>query len=100
MVTTITAHSAEARKLRNKYQFRRMLSLSLDYGCMTLLAIFFLFPVVFMVVSSFKPEKVIFDDLKTVTWAFLHGRRQPRITAMCSSACPLSAICSIRFSLL
>ena len=24
-----------------------------------------------MVVSSFKPEKVIFDDLKTITWAFI-----------------------------
>lgn len=42
----------------------------LNYGCMTLLAVFFLFPIVFMIVSSFKPEKAIFDDLKTVTRAF------------------------------
>ena len=38
---------------------------------MVVLAIFFLFPIVFMIVSSFKPEKVIFDDLSTVIWAFI-----------------------------
>ncbi len=50
---------------------RRCLTLTVDYAIMIGLAIFFLFPIVFMVVSSFKPEKVIFDDLKTITWAFI-----------------------------
>ena len=50
---------------------RRSITLAIDYSIMIGLAIFFLFPIVFMVVSSFKPEKVIFDDLKTITWAFI-----------------------------
>lgn len=50
---------------------RRAVVLFFDYGCMLVLAVFFLFPVLFMIISSFKPEKVIFDDLKTVTWAFI-----------------------------
>jgi multiple sugar transport system permease protein len=50
---------------------RRFVLLKINYSVMILLAIFFLFPIVFMIVSSFKPEKVIFDDLKTFTWAFI-----------------------------
>ena len=41
-----------------------------DYGAMILLAAFFLFPVVFMVVSSLKPDEQIFADL-TSPAAFL-----------------------------
>lgn len=52
-------------------QTRRKITLAIDYGIMIALAMFFLFPIVFMVVSSFKPEKVIFDDLKTIAWAFI-----------------------------
>lgn len=52
-------------------QTRRRITLAIDYGIMIALAMFFLFPIVFMVVSSFKPEKVIFDDLKTIAWAFI-----------------------------
>jgi multiple sugar transport system permease protein len=37
---------------------------------MILLAAFFLFPFWVMVVASLKPEKMIFDDLKSVIWAF------------------------------
>jgi multiple sugar transport system permease protein len=60
-----------ARHIRQRVQVRRICSRTLDYGCMVVLAIFFLFPIVFMIVSSFKPEKVIFDDLSTVVWAFI-----------------------------
>lgn len=70
---TGTRHTYEiaVRAQRRSFQRRRLVTLTLDYGCMTLLAIFFLFPVVFMIISSLKPEKVIFDDLKTITWAFV-----------------------------
>lgn len=60
-----------ARHGQSRRRLRRFLILVIDYGIMIGLAIFFLFPIVFMVVSSFKPEKVIFDDLKTITWAFI-----------------------------
>lgn len=50
---------------------RRAVFLVLDYTLLLALAGFFLFPIVFMIVSSFKPEKVIFDDLKTIVWAFI-----------------------------
>ncbi len=43
----------------------------LDYLLMLLLAAFFLFPMVFMMVSAFKPEKQIFDDLQTLVYAFV-----------------------------
>lgn len=42
-----------------------------NYGCMTLLAVFFLFPLAFMFASSFKPERLIFSDLQTVVYAFI-----------------------------
>ena len=56
---------------RSRRSLRRSLTLIADYSIMIALAAFFLFPIVFMVVSSFKPEKVIFDDLKTIVWAFI-----------------------------
>jgi multiple sugar transport system permease protein len=40
------------------------------YVPMTLLSVFFLFPVVFMIVSSFKPDTQIFDDVDGIA-AFL-----------------------------
>lgn len=40
------------------------------YGFMTLLAFIFIFPVVFMIVSSFKPNATIFEDLRSLN-AFL-----------------------------
>ena len=63
-------HIQELRRQARR-RVRRSITLALDYGIMIGLAVFFLFPIVFMVVSSFKPEKVIFDDLKTITWAFI-----------------------------
>lgn len=59
------------QRLQRRQKRHRSISLATNYGCMILLAIFFLFPIVFMLVSSLKPEKVIFDDLKTIIWAFL-----------------------------
>ena len=60
-----------SRSRQSRRRARRFLILVIDYSIMIGLAMFFLFPIVFMVVSSFKPEKVIFDDLKTITWAFI-----------------------------
>ncbi len=41
------------------------------YLPLAVFSVFFLFPLAFMIVSSFKPEKVIFDDLSTVWKAFV-----------------------------
>lgn len=71
MFRTLNRSQEKMLPIRPRLRVRRLLSTTLDYGCMVVLAIFFLFPIVFMIVSSFKPEKVIFDDLKTVTWAFI-----------------------------
>ncbi len=38
---------------------------------MILFALYFIFPLVFMIVSSFKSEQRIFSDLKTIVFAFL-----------------------------
>ena len=61
----------QAQRRETRRRLRRSLTLAIDYGIMIGLAVFFLFPIVFMVVSSFKPEKAIFDDLKTIVWAFI-----------------------------
>lgn len=60
-----------SQRPQSRRRTRRSITLAIDYGIMIALATFFLFPIVFMVVSSFKPEKVIFDDLKTIVWAFI-----------------------------
>ena len=59
------------RRPKSQRRVRWSVTLAIDYGIMIGLAIFFLFPIVFMIVSSFKPEKAIFDDLKTIMWAFI-----------------------------
>ena len=41
------------------------------YAILVIFALFFVFPLVFMIISSFKPEKRIFDDLATIWKAFV-----------------------------
>ncbi len=41
------------------------------YAILVIFALFFLFPLAFMIISSFKPEKRIFDDLATIWKAFV-----------------------------
>jgi multiple sugar transport system permease protein len=50
---------------------RRSGAVALSYVVLAVFSAFFLFPLVFMIVSSFKPEKVIFDDLATIWRAFV-----------------------------
>ncbi len=50
---------ARMRALRN-------IRFALTYALMILLAFIFIFPVVFMLVSSFKPNRVIFEDLRSI----------------------------------
>jgi len=50
---------------------RKIVWLILNYLVLILVAVFFVFPFWVMVVSSFKPEKIIFEDLKSIVWAFL-----------------------------
>ena len=42
-----------------------------NYTLLTLLAIFFIFPLLFMFVASFKPEHDIFSDAAGIVWAFI-----------------------------
>lgn len=69
MSSSITGVRAHARVGRTT--LRRLVGRMANYAIMLVLAAFFLFPIVFMIVSSFKPEKVIFDDLSTFTMAFV-----------------------------
>jgi ABC-type glycerol-3-phosphate transport system permease component len=57
--------------INRKARFHKIFLLILNYFVMILIAAFFLFPFWVMVVASLKPEKQIFDDLKSVTWAFI-----------------------------
>lgn len=71
MATTLTEQQlTEAKHLEAIALLRRILKLGITYFLMTLLAIFFLFPIVFMVVASLKPARRIFVELKTI-WAFV-----------------------------
>lgn len=49
---------------------RFSLFIILDYALMIFFAFIFVFPIVFMIVSSFKPNQVIFEDLRSLN-AFL-----------------------------
>lgn len=71
MERSVSHNQAVTPPVPGGLRLQRITRLTFNYGCMAILAIFFLFPIVFMIVSSFKPEKVIFDDLKTVIGAFL-----------------------------
>ncbi|MEW6403313.1 MAG: carbohydrate ABC transporter permease [Chloroflexota bacterium] len=53
------------------YTLRKHGATALLYVVLLVFAVFFFFPLVFMIISSFKPEKVIFDDLATVWKAFV-----------------------------
>lgn len=57
--------------INRKARFRKLFFLILNYLVMIFIAAFFLFPFWVMVVASLKPEKQIFDDLKSVIWAFI-----------------------------
>jgi multiple sugar transport system permease protein len=53
-----------------------------SYGLMIFLALFFVFPIVIMVVSSFKPERLVASDMSTV-YAFI-----PREFTLENYSCP------------
>jgi multiple sugar transport system permease protein len=60
---------------------------------LTLLSVFFLFPVVFMIVSSLKPDTQIFKDLSGLRAFLPTGEISLDTTAACSTACPRSGSC-------
>lgn len=49
----------------------KLLAAACLHAILLIFALFFLFPLAFMIVSSFKPEKQIFDDLSTIWRAFV-----------------------------
>ncbi|NDJ79318.1 MAG: carbohydrate ABC transporter permease [Chloroflexi bacterium] len=70
-MTTLTQEQLDQAKRQEQiYRVRQLISKTIDYGFMTFLGIFFLFPIVFMVVASLKPARQIFADLKSI-WAFV-----------------------------
>ena len=68
MTATSVKSKAESRAAQQRAMNR--VRLVLMYALMTFLAFIFIFPVVFMIVSSFKPNEVIFQDLRSLN-AFL-----------------------------
>ncbi len=59
------------RRLKSRYYLRRGIWLLLDYLLMILLSIFFLFPIVFMVISSLKNVEIqVLSDMSTL-YAFV-----------------------------
>lgn len=68
---TLTEHQQQAAQRQAViYRLRKVASRALTYGVMTVLAFVFLFPIVFMVVASFKPSNLVIADLDSVN-AFL-----------------------------
>ena len=60
-----------SKDINRAARIKKTIWLILDYLILLLLASFFIFPFWVMAVSSFKPEKVLFDDLKSILWALL-----------------------------
>jgi multiple sugar transport system permease protein len=56
----------EVRRLSATARNRRQVTAILSYALMTLLALFFLFPVVVMVTSSLKPDDTIMADMRSL----------------------------------
>lgn len=71
MAQSVKAYKNEQVSARRRSRGKGAAQRFANYGCMTLLAVFFLFPLVFMFASSFKPERLIFSDLQTVIYAFI-----------------------------
>jgi multiple sugar transport system permease protein len=59
-------HEQEAVRLARRARIRKLAYYTADYGLMTLLAAFFIFPIVVMLVASVKPERIVTDDLDTI----------------------------------
>ncbi len=55
----------------NSFRLKKGLTAAILYILLLGFGAFFLFPLLFMIVSSFKPERVIFQDLLTLWRAFL-----------------------------
>lgn len=53
------------------YRLRRIIGRVLNYALLIVMAIFFLFPIVFMVVSSLKSENTMANDVRSVVNAFV-----------------------------
>ena len=68
-MTTISARQEMTAVAARRRNVERIKVVGM-YAFMSLLAFIFLFPVVFMIVSSFKPNAVIFEDLRSFN-AFL-----------------------------
>jgi multiple sugar transport system permease protein len=74
--------STEAQRLARRAQIRKVVFNIADYGLMTFLALFFLFPIVVMVMSAFKPDEIISQDMRSLN-AFL-----PREVTTANFSCP------------
>ncbi|GIL13796.1 MAG: sn-glycerol-3-phosphate transport system permease protein UgpE [Chloroflexota bacterium] len=95
MATTLEyTQSSEARALERRAWIRKVVFYTLDYGLMIFLALFFLFPIVVMVVSSVKPDDIITADMRSLN-AFI-----PREFTTANFSCPdyqsLGSLCSPR----
>ena len=82
MTNKIGNQSLEAQRLARNARIRKWVVRTLDYGLMMFLALFFLFPVVVMVVSSFKPDDIISSDMQNLN-AFI-----PREVTTENYSCP------------
>ncbi len=80
---TVGAEERRAAQARARgYRLRRTIFLTLNYGFMLFLVGFFVFPVVIMVVSSLKPERLVSADMRTI-YAFI-----PREATLENYTCP------------
>lgn len=66
MTTVTTEARSEANVMARRAWTRKIIKNVLDYGLMIFLALFFLFPIVVMVVSAFKPDELISQDMQSI----------------------------------
>jgi len=65
--TTTDARRQEAERLAQRARLRKIGFITLNYALMTFMAFFFLFPVIVMVVSAFKPDDRISRDMQNIS---------------------------------
>lgn len=85
--TASRAHSSPGAAKQRSAQGQRVRGKVVSYVVMSLLAVLFLFPLVFMFVSSLKPDSQILQDIDSPNAFLPVGDISPTTTSVCSSGC-------------
>jgi len=65
-MATLSETQQQAQRAAQTARLRRIVRQAVTYSLMTFLAFFFLFPIVFMLVASLKPDRLVISELDSI----------------------------------